>query len=109
MNRFDFIESLFQHPITHTHTHTTNHQTDVLDLSNAHVDLIAFVDGQADVEQVVLVGHVAQFHEGQQVTLVVATLVLMRLQDTARDDYYASDGTPTTRNFVSNIKFNLIS
>ena len=95
MSRFDFIESLFQHP----HTHTTNHQTDVLDLPNAHVDLIAFADGQADVEQVVLVGHIAQFHEGQQVTLVVATLVLIRLQGTARDDLDTSDGTPTIRNF----------
>lgn len=59
-----------------------HHQTDVLDLTDAHVDLLAFADRQADVEQVVLVGHVAQLHEGQQVTLIVAPLVLIRLQNT---------------------------
>ena len=59
----------------------TDHQLDVLDLPNAHVDLLAFVHGQADVEQVVLVGHTAHLHEGQQLTLVVAALVLVVLQD----------------------------
>lgn len=58
----------------------THHQPDVFDLPDAHVDLLALVDGQADVEQVVLVGHAAHLHEGQQVALVVAALVLVGLE-----------------------------
>lgn len=56
-----------------------HHQPDVFDLADAHVHLLALVNGQPDIHQVVLVGHRADLHEGEEVTFVVAALVLYRL------------------------------
>ena len=69
---------LWKYTVPPTQTH---HQLDVFDLPDANVDLLALVHGQADVEQVVLVGHAAQLHEGQEVTVVVAALVLIVLEE----------------------------
>lgn len=60
-------------------------KSDVFDFSDPHVDLLAHVDGQADVEEVVFVGHAAHLHEGQEVTLVAAALVVHDLEGAERD------------------------
>lgn len=54
----------------------THHEADVLDLPDAHVDALPVVDGQADVDEVVLVCHAANLHEGQEVAVVVPALGL---------------------------------
>lgn len=58
----------------------THHEADVLDLADAHVDALPVVDGQADVDEVVLVCHAADLHEGQEVAVVVTALGLHSLQ-----------------------------
>lgn len=59
----------------------THHEADVLDLADAHVDALPVVDGQADVDEVVLVRHAANLHEGQEVAVVVTALGLHGLQE----------------------------
>lgn len=60
-------------------------KSDVLDFSDPHVDLLAVVYRKADVEEIVLVGHAADLHEGQEVALVATTLVVHGLQGAQRD------------------------
>jgi len=49
----------------------TYHEADILDFSNAHVNALPLVHGQTDVDEVVLVSHAADLHEGKEVTVVV--------------------------------------
>lgn len=65
-------------------------KSDVLDFSDAHVNLLAVVYRKADVEEVVLVGHAADLHEGQEVALVATTLVVHGLQEAQRDTVWSS-------------------
>lgn len=58
---------------------TTYNKTNVLDFSNPHIDVLAFVDRQANVEKIVLMGHTANLHEGQQVTFIVTPFILRGL------------------------------
>lgn len=72
----------------------TYHEADVLDLPDAHVNALPLVDGQADVEQVVLVSHAADLHEGQEVTVIVTALRLQGLEKWHRMLWSALDGLP---------------
>lgn len=60
-------------------------KSDVFDFSDPHVDLLALVYREADVEKIVFVGHAADLHEGQQVTVVATTLVVHGLEGAQRD------------------------
>lgn len=60
----------------------TYNKTNVFDFSNPHIDLLTLIDRQADVEKIVLMGHAANLHEGQQVTLIVTSLVFVGLENT---------------------------
>lgn len=60
----------------------TYNKTNVSDFSNPHVDLLTLVDRQTDVEKIILMGHAANLHEGQQVTLIVTSLILKGLENT---------------------------
>lgn len=53
---------------------------DVFDFSNPHVDLFTLIDWEAEVEQVVFVRHAADLHQGQEVTFIVAPLILGSLR-----------------------------
>lgn len=57
----------------------TYHQADVLDLPNAHIDAFPLVHGQTDVDEVVLVSHAADLHEGEEVAVVVTAFGLQGL------------------------------
>lgn len=61
---------------------STYNKTNVSDFSNPHVDLLTLVDRQTDVEKIILMGHAANLHEGQQVTLIVTSLILKGLENT---------------------------
>lgn len=58
----------------------TYNNLDVFDFSNPHIDLFTLINWEADVEQVIFVRHAANFHEGQEVTFIVASLILRSLQ-----------------------------
>lgn len=60
-------------------------KSDVFDFPDPHVDLLAVVYREADVEEIVLVGHAADLHEGQEVTVVVTTLVIHGLEGAQPD------------------------
>ncbi len=60
----------------------TYNKTNVFDFSDPHIDLLTLVNRQADVEKIVLMGHAANLHEGQQVTLIVTSLVFVGLENT---------------------------
>lgn len=60
----------------------TYNKTNVFDFSDPHIDLLTLVHRQADVEKIVLMGHAADLHEWQQVTLVVTSLILKSLENT---------------------------
>lgn len=57
----------------------TYNETNVFDFSDPHVDLLPLIDRQPDVEEIVLVGHTADLHEREWVTLVVTSLILKGL------------------------------
>lgn len=60
-------------------------KVDVFDFSDPHVDLLAVVYGEPDVEKIVFVGHTADLHEGQEVTIVATALVIHGLEGAQRD------------------------
>lgn len=62
----------------------TYHQADVLDLPNAHIDAFPLVHGQTDVDEVVLVSHAADLHEGEEVAVVVTAFGLQGLTKRAQ-------------------------
>lgn len=57
----------------------THNKADVFDFSDPHVNLFALVDRQTDVEEIVLMRYAPQFHERQEVTLIVTALIINRL------------------------------
>lgn len=57
----------------------TYNETNVFDFSDPHVDLLPLINRQPDVEEIVLVGHAADLHEREWVTLVVTSLILKGL------------------------------
>lgn len=57
----------------------TYHEADVLDFPNAHVNALPLVHRETDVDEVVLVGHTAYLHEGEEVAVVVTAFRLQRL------------------------------
>lgn len=57
----------------------TYHEADVLDFPNAHVNALPLVHGETDVDEVVLVGHAANLHEGEEVAVVVTAFRLQCL------------------------------
>lgn len=61
-------------------------KSDVFDFSDPHVDLLALVYREADVEKIVFVGHTADLHEGQEVTVVATTLVIHGLEGHTQRD-----------------------
>lgn len=61
----------------------TYNKTNVFYFSDPYVDLLALIYRQADVEKIVLMAHATNFHEGQQVTLIVTSLILKGLKNTA--------------------------
>lgn len=63
-------------------TLTTYNKTNVLDFSDPHIDLLTFVDRQANVKKIVFMGHTTDLHEGKQVTLIEASLILKGLDST---------------------------
>lgn len=67
---------------------TTHNETNVFDFTNPHVDLLALIDGQTNVEKIVFMGHAANFHEGQQVTFIVTSLVLITLKITRQNIWF---------------------
>lgn len=58
----------------------TYNKTNVFDFSNPNIDLLTLINRQADVEKIVLMGHAANLHKGQQVTLIVSSLILISLE-----------------------------
>lgn len=59
---------------------STYNKTNVFDFSNPNIDLLALINRQADVEKIVFMGHAANLHKGQQVTLIVSSLILISLK-----------------------------
>lgn len=59
---------------------STYNKTNIFDFSNPHIDLLALINRQTDVEKIVLMGHAANLHEGQKVTLIVTSLILKGLE-----------------------------
>lgn len=57
----------------------THHEADVLDFPNAHINAFPLVHGQTDVDEVVLVSHAADLHEGKEVAVVVTAFGLQGL------------------------------
>lgn len=57
----------------------TYNKTNIFDFSNPHIDFLALIDRQADVEEIILMGHASNLHEGQEITLIVTSLILKGL------------------------------
>lgn len=57
----------------------TYNKSNVSDFSNPHIDLLTLIYRQADVQEIVFVCHAADLHEGQNVTLIVSSLVIKSL------------------------------
>lgn len=60
----------------------TYNKANVSNLSDSHIDLLPLIDRQADVEEVVLVGHAPHFHERHQVAVIVTAIIIMGLEKT---------------------------
>lgn len=58
----------------------TYNKTDVFDFSNPHIDLLTLINRQADVKKIELMGHGANLHEGQNVALIVTSLIVQSLE-----------------------------
>lgn len=58
----------------------TYNNLDVFNFSNPYIDLFTLIYREAKVEQVIFVRHTADLHEGQEVTFIVASLIVDSLR-----------------------------